>query len=163
MEKTPETQQAIDILSKFIEEQCCGKCISCREGTKQMWQMLTSSENSAPSAEEVRLITELDDLIDHTARCGLGIWISHRVVAILNHLGDINMPVEDYIPGPYQDLLFFQIDPEKCKGCSKCARRCPVNAVDGELKHPFVIDPEKCIRCGTCFKNCKFNAISIRD
>ena len=80
------------------------------------------------------------------------------MVAILNHLGDINMPVEDYIPGPYQDLLFFQIDPEKCKGCSKCARRCPVNAVDGELKHPFVIDPEKCIRCGTCFKNCKFNA-----
>ena len=163
MEKSPETLKAIDVLEKFTSDQCCGKCISCREGTRQMQQILTSSETESPTPQELNLIMELGHLIDHTARCGLGKSIALQVMALLEHHGGAERIIEEYLPGPYQELLFFQIDPVRCKGCSKCARSCPVQAISGIVKHPFVIDHDKCIKCGTCMVGCKFGAIAIKN
>ncbi len=163
MEKSPETQKALAVLEKFTSDQCCGKCISCREGTRQMQQILADSALPFPSQEELELLDELGALIDHTARCGLGKSIARQVLSVLEHQGGEERVIEEYLPGPYQELIFFDIDPQRCKGCSRCARSCPVNAISGVIKKPFVINHELCIKCGTCMMNCKFGAISIKD
>ena len=163
MEKSPETQKALAVLEKFTSDQCCGKCISCREGTRQMQQILVASEQPFPTPEELELRSELGALIDHTARCGLGKSIARQVLSVLEHQGGEERVIEEYLPGPYQELIFFDIDPRRCKGCSKCARTCPVNANTGVVRQPFVINHETCIKCGTCMMNCKFGAISIKD
>ncbi len=163
MEKSPETQKALAVLEKFTSDQCCGKCISCREGTRQMQQILADSPYPSPSADELSLLSELGTLIDHTARCGLGKSISRQVLSVLEHQGGEERVIEEYLPGPYQELIFFDIDPKRCKGCSKCSRICPVHAITGVIKQPFIINHELCIKCGTCMMNCKFGAISIKD
>ncbi len=163
MEKSPETQKALAVLEKFTSDQCCGKCISCREGTRQMQQILTDSPLPFPSKEDLSLLSEIGELIEHTARCGLGKSIARQVLSVLEHQGSEERVIEEYLPGPYQELIFFHIDPARCKGCSRCARSCPVNAISGVIKQPFVINHELCIKCGTCMMNCKFGAISIKD
>lgn len=163
MEKSPETQKALAVLEKFTSDQCCGKCISCREGTRQMQQILADSPLPFPSEKDLSLLTEIGELIDHTARCGLGKSIARQVLSVLEHQGGEERVIEEYLPGPYQELIFFDIDPKRCKGCSRCARSCPVNAISGVIKQPFVINHETCIKCGTCMMNCKFGAISIKD
>ena len=163
MEKAPEVLAALKILDKFTSDQCCGKCISCREGTRQMQYLLASSETAMPSGMDLHLITLLGRLIDHTARCGLGKSVARQVLDVLEGKGLTERVIEEYLPGPYQELLFFQIDPALCRGCSKCARFCPVDAIHGVVKSPFVIDHDKCIKCGTCMMNCKFGAIAIKD
>ena len=163
MEKSPETRKALAVLEKFTSDQCCGKCISCREGTRQMQQILSDSPTPFPSPGEMALLVELGTLIDHTARCGLGKSIARQVMSVLKHQGGEERIIEEYLPGPYQELIFFDIDPKRCKGCSKCARNCPVHAINGVVKKPFVIDHATCIKCGTCMMNCKFGAISIKD
>lgn len=163
MENSSETLKALAVLETFTSDQCCGKCISCREGTRQMQQILSSLEGSFPSSEELHLLTELGELIEHTARCGLGKSISRQVLGVLEHQEGNQSIIEEYLPGPYQELIFFDIDPTRCKGCSKCSRVCPVKAITGVIKKPFVIDHNTCIKCGTCMINCKFGAISIKD
>ncbi|MGN1037956.1 MAG: NADH-ubiquinone oxidoreductase-F iron-sulfur binding region domain-containing protein [Mailhella sp.] len=163
MEKSPETQRALAVLEKFTSDQCCGKCISCREGTRQMELILSTSSLPFPSRKELALILELGALIEHTARCGLGKSIARQVLSVLEHQGGEERIIEEYLPGPYQELLFFTIDPNRCRGCSKCARNCPAKAISGVIKQPFTIDHSLCIKCGTCMMNCKFGAISIKD
>ena len=163
MEKSSETQKALAVLEKFTSDQCCGKCISCREGTRQMQQILSDSPSPFPEPEEMALLAELGILIEHTARCGLGKSIARQVMSVLNHQGGEERIIEEYLPGPYQELILFDIDPKRCQGCSKCARNCPVHAINGVVKKPFVIDHATCIKCGTCMMNCKFGAISIKD
>ena len=162
MEKTPEVLTALKILDKFTSDQCCGKCISCREGTRQM-QYLLSKAHPKPTGMDMHMINLLGNLIDHTARCGLGKSIARQVLAVLAGKGEAERVIEEYLPGPYQELLFFQIDPTRCIGCSKCARNCPVDAIHGVIKKPYVIDHDACIKCGTCMMNCKFGAIAIKD
>ncbi len=163
MEKAPEVLKALKILDKFTSDQCCGKCISCREGTRQMQYLLSASESPTPSGLDMHMLTLLGNLIDHTARCGLGKSIARQVLTVLNGKSEAERVIEEYLPGPYQELLFFQIDPVLCKGCSKCARNCPTNAIHGVIKQPYVIEHDKCIKCGTCMMNCKFGAIAIKD
>ena len=161
MEKSSEVLKALKILDKFTSDQCCGKCISCREGTRQMQHILSASETPVPSGLDMHMLTLLGNLIDHTARCGLGKSIARQVMSVLDGKGEAERIIEEYLPGPYQELLFFQIDPVLCKGCSKCARSCPVNAISGKVKTPYSIDPNKCIKCGACKDNCAFDAIYI--
>lgn len=163
VERNEDVRQALDILTKFTSTQCCGKCISCREGTRQMQLIIESSETEDLTPAELSLIRELVTLIDHTARCGLGKRVARQAFSWLEHHGSTAPEVHKYLEAPYQELLFFRISPKLCRGCSKCSRFCPVGAITGKLKEPFHIDQNVCIKCGTCLAGCKFNAISIQD
>ena len=107
-------------------------------------------------------LEELADMIESTALCGLGKSAPKPVISTIHAFRE---EYEEHIlkkhckAGVCSNLRTYKIDPKKCKGCSKCARNCPVNAITGKIKTPFVIDNEKCIKCGTCKDNCAFGAI----
>ena len=111
---------------------------------------------------DIELLEELSDTISHTALCGLGKSAPNPVISTIKNFRD---EYEAHIyhktcpAGQCQKLKKIYIDPQMCKGCSACSRKCPVNAISGKIKEPFSIDLSKCIRCGTCIATCKFNAI----
>ena len=146
---------------KFTQKESCGKCIPCREGTKRMLEALERIVGNEGSEEDIELLEDLSDTISHTALCGLGQSACKPVQSTLRYFReDYERHVRDkFCPLCNGKPKVLQIDPEKCKGCSLCARNCPVEAITGEVKKPFVIDAEKCIRCNACVKNCKFGAI----
>ena len=146
---------------KFTQKESCGKCIPCREGTKRMLEALERIVGNEGSEEDIELLEDLSDTISHTALCGLGQSACKPVQSTLRYFReDYERHVRDkFCPLCNGKPKVLQIDPEKCKGCSLCARNCPVEAITGEVKKPFVIDTEKCIRCNACVKNCKFGAI----
>jgi len=102
------------------------------------------------------------DTVSHTALCGLGKTAGNPVISTLNYFKDeyIAHIVDKRCPtGSCESLRVFKIHADRCKGCSKCAKACPVNAIEGKLKEPFRIDEEKCIKCGACIESCPFSAI----
>ena len=148
----------------FTQRESCGKCVPCREGTKRMLEILERivAGNGKPSdMDELR---ELADMIESTALCGLGKSAPKPVISTMNafeeeYLEHINE--KRCRTGVCSNLRKFQIDPEICKGCSKCARNCPAGAIEGVLKSPYHINQEKCIKCGACMEQCPFKAIHI--
>ena len=146
----------------FTQNESCGKCVPCREGTKRMLEILTRITEGNGQDGDIELLEELSDTISHTALCGLGKTAPSPVVSTINnfrdeyeaHIYDKRCP-----SGVCSKLKRFVIDPEKCKGCSKCARNCPVKAINGKVKSPYVIDQDKCIKCGACLTNCSFGAV----
>lgn len=148
----------------FTKNESCGKCIPCREGTKRMLEILTRMTNGEGRPEDIDLLLELSDTISHTALCGLGKSAPNPVVSTIKNFREEyeahTQPGDKHCPaGACAKLKHYHIDPEKCRGCSKCAHNCPVNAISGKVKSPFTIDQEKCIKCGTCFNVCPFHAI----
>ncbi len=146
----------------FTQNESCGKCVPCREGTKRMLELLEDIVAGRGTMEHIEMLEELAETISATALCGLGKTAAFPVISTLKYFRDeyIAHVVEKRCPaGECKALKTFEIDPEKCKGCSKCARNCPVSAISGEIKHPFVIDKQKCIKCGACVENCPFGAI----
>jgi len=146
----------------FTQNESCGKCVPCREGTKRMLEILERIVAGKGREGDIELLEELADTITNTALCGLGKTAANPVVSTIKyfrseyeaHIRDKRCPA-----GACARLKRFVIDPEKCKGCSKCARNCPVNAISGEIRKPFTIDTTKCIKCGACITNCAFGAI----
>ncbi len=146
----------------FTQNESCGKCVPCREGTKRMLQILERIVAGEGQDGDIELLLELADTISATALCGLGKSAPSPVVSTIKNFRD---EYEAHIyekrcpAGECQKLKQIVIDPELCKGCSKCARQCPVNAIEGKIKEPFTIDLSKCIRCGSCIDACAFKAI----
>ncbi len=146
----------------FTQKESCGKCVPCREGTKRMLEILNRIVDGKGEDGDIELLKELGETISKTALCGLGKTAAGPVLSTLKyfedeykaHIYDKKCPA-----GACQKLKTIYIDAELCKGCSKCARNCPVNAISGEIKKPFVIDQKKCIKCGACISNCAFKAI----
>jgi len=146
----------------FTQNESCGKCVPCREGTKRMLEILTRITEGKGQEGDIELLEELADTISNTALCGLGKTAASPVVSTIRsfreeyeaHIRDKRCPA-----GQCAKLRRFTIDPAVCKGCSKCARNCPVNAITGQLKSPYAIDQEKCIKCGACKTNCSFGAV----
>ena len=140
----------------------CGKCVPCREGTKRMLQILERIVAGQGEIEDLDLLLELADTISSTALCGLGKTAPLPVISTIKyfrdeyeaHVIDKRCPAKSC-----QKLKQITIDPALCRGCSKCSRGCPVEAISGKIKEPFVIDQAKCIKCGACIAACPFKAI----
>ena len=148
----------------FTQRESCGKCVPCREGTKRMLEILERIVGGTAVPEDLDELYEIADVVQHTALCGLGQSAPKPVLSTLKAFAD---EYREHIvekrcrAGVCTNLLTFKIDPEKCRGCSKCARNCPVSAIHGKIKSPFEIDPRVCIKCGTCRDNCAFGAIYV--
>ncbi len=146
----------------FTQNESCGKCVPCREGTKRMLEILERIVAGEGRDGDIELLLELADTISHTALCGLGKTAASPVVSTIKnfreeyeaHIYDKRCPA-----GACEKLKKIWIDPDLCKGCSKCARQCPVDAISGKVKEPFVIDSAKCIKCGACISACAFHAV----
>ncbi len=146
----------------FTQNESCGKCVPCREGTKNMLKILEKITRGEATLEDLDLLEELAVSVKDGSLCGLGKTAPNPVLSTLKYFRDeyIAHIVDKKCPaGVCTALKVIEIDKEKCKGCSKCSRICPVGAISGEIKQPFSIDKEKCIKCGACLKGCPFNAI----
>ena len=148
----------------FTQNESCGKCVPCREGTKRMLEILERIVAGNGTLEDLDLLEELAKMITDTALCGLGKSAAQPVMSTLCVFRD---EYEEHVlekkcrSGNCTALRNFVINPELCKGCSKCARNCPVGAISGKIKEPFTIDSTKCIKCGACESACPFKAISV--
>ena len=146
----------------FTQNESCGKCVPCREGTKNMLEILNRIVDGKGEDGDIELLKELGEAISKTALCGLGKTAAGPVLSTIKyfedeyraHIYDKKCPA-----GACQKLKTISIDKDLCKGCSKCARNCPVGAIKGEIKKPFEIDQKLCIKCGACLSNCPFGAI----
>ncbi len=145
----------------FTQNESCGKCVPCREGTKRMLEILERIVAGQGKMEDLDTLEELADMIMSTALCGLGKTAPNPVCSTLKYFRDEYVAhINGTCPtGNCKKLMKITIDPELCKGCSLCARSCPVNAIEGKIKEPYVINQEKCIKCGACVSTCKFKAI----
>ncbi len=146
----------------FTQNESCGKCVPCREGTKRMLEILERIVAGQGQPGDIDLLLELAETISATALCGLGKTAAQPVVSTIRyfrdeyeaHVNEKRCPTHNC-----QKLKRYIIDPQECKGCSKCARNCPAGAISGEIRSPFVIDQEKCIKCGACIDGCSFHAV----
>ena len=148
----------------FTQRESCGKCTPCREGTKRMLEILERIVNGQGKLEDLDTLEELATMIQTMALCGLGKSAPLPVISTLKTFRDeyIEHIVDKKCRAKTCTALRrYVINPEFCKGCSKCARNCPVNAISGVVKKPYTIDSDKCIKCGACKENCAFGAIYI--
>ncbi len=146
----------------FTQNESCGKCVPCREGTKRMLEILEKIVNGKGSKEDLDMLEELADTISSTALCGLGKSAASPVVSTLKYFRDEYLEhVVDKKCKTHtcKALASIVIEKEKCKGCSKCARICPVQAIEGKIKEPYSVNQTKCIKCGACLESCPFAAI----
>ena len=146
----------------FTQNESCGKCVPCREGTKRMLEILERIVEGNGNEGDIELLEELSDTISNTALCGLGKSSPNPVVSTISNFREeyeTHVYEKKCPAGQCQKLKKIYIDPLTCKGCSACSRKCPVGAISGKIKEPFSIDLTKCIRCGSCIATCKFNAI----
>jgi NADP-reducing hydrogenase subunit HndC len=158
----------VDIAKFFLEftvDESCGKCSPCRIGTKRLYEMLEKITSGKGTMADLDKLEELCYAIKESALCGLGQTAPNPVLSTLQYFKDEYIAhVRDKVcpAGVCKALVNYYIDPAKCKGCSLCARKCPADAISGEIKSPFVIDTNKCLKCGACIERCKFGAISIK-
>ncbi|MBU5431222.1 NADH-quinone oxidoreductase subunit NuoF [Intestinimonas sp. MSJ-38] len=146
----------------FTQNESCGKCVPCREGTKRMLEILERIVAGQGKDGDIDLLLELAETISATALCGLGKTAAQPVVSTIRYFRDeyeAHVKEKRCPTHNCQKLKRYYIDPQECKGCSKCARMCPVGAISGEIRSPFTIDPDKCIKCGACFDGCSFHAV----
>ena len=155
----------VDIAKFFMEfcvDESCGKCTPCRIGTKRMLEILNKITDGKGTLEDIQKLEELGNYIKDNALCGLGQTAPNPVLSTLHYFRDeyiAHVTEKKCIAGVCKALLSYVIDPDKCKGCTLCARQCPAKAITGTVKQPHVIDQEKCIKCGACMDACKFKAI----
>ncbi len=146
----------------FTQKESCGKCVPCREGTKKILEILEKIIAGDATMEDIKLLEELAETVKDGSLCGLGKTASNPVLTTLRYFRDeyiAHVKDKKCPAGVCQAFKTYYIDPEVCKGCSKCVRVCPNNAISGEIKKPFSIDAEKCIKCGACVSVCPFNAV----
>jgi NADP-reducing hydrogenase subunit HndC len=155
----------VDIAKFFLEftvDESCGKCTPCRVGTKRLLEMLEKITKGKGKLEDLEKMEKLCYYIKANSLCGLGQTAPNPVLSTLRYFKNEYLAhvVDKKCPaGVCKDLLQYQIVPEKCKGCTACARVCPVGAISGEVKKVHEIDQTKCIKCGACMEKCKFGAI----
>ena len=148
----------------FTAKESCGKCIHCRIGTKRMLEILNRIVKGEGRDGDIELLEELCYSIKDGALCGLGQTAPNPVLTTVKyfrneyeaHINDKKCPAKSC-----PDLLTYTIDADKCRGCALCAKKCPANAISGEVKSVHRIDPDKCIKCGSCVSVCRFGAVKV--
>ncbi len=149
----------------FLKEESCGQCNPCREGIKQMLEILTDICAGNGKEGDIELLEELGSMIQKFALCGLGTSAPNPVLTTILYFRDeyeAHIRDKKCSAGVCKPLFHYEIDEEACNGCRLCARKCPQEAIEGEKKEPHKLDQEKCIKCGICYDGCKFNAIVIK-
>ena len=148
----------------FTAKESCGKCVHCRIGTKRLHEILTRITEGKGKEGDIELLEELCTGVKAGALCGLGQTAPNPVLTTIRYFRDeyeAHIGAKKCPAGECAALKTYSIDPAKCKGCTLCARKCPVQAITGTVKQPHVIDPAKCIKCGLCRTNCRFGAILV--
>ncbi len=146
----------------FTVDESCGKCTPCREGTRQMYQMMERICDGKGQDGDIEKLSKLAGVIKDTSLCGLGQSAPNPVLSTIRFYEDEYRAhiYEKKCPSHVcKHLLTYAINPDKCVGCTACARQCPAQAISGEVKKTHVIDVNKCIKCGSCFDTCRFGAI----
>jgi NADH:ubiquinone oxidoreductase subunit F (NADH-binding)/ferredoxin len=149
----------------FLKEESCGQCTPCREGIKQMLDILTDICQGNGKEGDIELLEELGDMVQKFSLCGLGTSAPNPVLTTIlyfreeyeAHIKDKKCPA-----GVCKALFHYEIDEEACTGCHLCALKCPREAITGEKKTPHQLDQDKCIKCGICYDVCKFDAIVVK-
>jgi ferredoxin len=147
----------------FCVDESCGKCSPCRIGTRKLLDYLTKISKGNGTMEDLDKMTEIGMAMKKAALCGLGQTAANPVLSTMRYFKDEYIQhVQDKkcIAGKCVDLIRYEIDPNKCIGCTLCSKRCPAGAITGEKKMAHKIDQSKCVKCGECYKGCKFGAIS---
>ena len=155
----------VDIAKFFLEftvDESCGKCAPCRIGTRRMLEILEKITHGQATMEDLDKLEDLAKYIKENSACGLGQTAPNPVLSTLRYFRDeyVAHVVDKKCPaGVCKALLSYSIDPEKCRGCTACARKCPADAISGAVKQPHTIDTQKCIKCGVCMSTCRFGAV----
>ncbi len=148
----------------FLRDESCGKCLSCREGTQRMWEIVTDISEGKGKEEDLETLEKLAIAVKDASMCGLGQTASNPVLSTLRYFKDeyLSHVIDKKCPaGVCKSLISYKIIEEACTGCLACLKVCPSQAISGELKKVHVLDQEKCIKCGACYEACKFDAIKI--
>jgi ferredoxin len=146
----------------FSQDESCGKCTPCREGTKRMLEILERITAGKGTLEDLDRLERLGKLVKRSSLCGLGRAAPNPILSTLEHFREEyeSHVLERRCPSrKCVALIHYEIDPEKCVGCTLCAKNCPVNCISGERRDPHVIDQVECIKCGKCFEVCRFDAV----
>ena len=149
---------------EFCVDESCGKCSPCRIGTKKLHGLLDKITKGNGSLNDLESMKKIGEAMKKAALCGLGQTAPNPILSTMKYFG------EEYLEhinegkcraGKCKDLIHYVIDPEKCTGCTLCAKKCPAQCITGEKKQPHLINQDLCVKCGECFKKCKFGAISV--
>ena len=160
-----ETDCIVDVAKffmSFCQDESCGKCTPCREGTKRMLEILERITHGKGVPEDIDNLERLATLVQRSSLCGLGRAAPNPVLSTIKHFrAEYEAHVVDKTCPAKKctALIRYEVDAEKCVGCTMCARRCPADCISGERKQVHVIDQDKCIKCGQCFESCRFDAI----
>lgn len=149
----------------FLKDESCGQCNPCREGIKQMLDILTDICQGNGKEGDIELLEELGSMIQKFSLCGLGTSAPNPVLTTILYFRDeyeAHIKHKKCPAGVCKALFHYEIDAEACTGCRSCAKKCPQDAIEGEKKQPHKLDQAKCIKCGICYDACKFDAIVIR-
>ncbi len=155
----------VDIAKFYLEftaDESCGKCVPCRIGTKRLLETLNKICDGNGEPEDLEKIKEIADHMKSSSLCALGQSAPNPILSAMEHFGDeykAHIYDKKCPAGVCKSLLNYYIEPDKCRGCTLCARNCPANAISGTVKSVHDIDTKKCIKCGQCIAHCKFNAI----
>jgi NADH-quinone oxidoreductase subunit F len=149
---------------QFTQNESCGKCVVCREGTRQMLNLLDDIIQGEATEDTLALLEELAHTVKIGSLCGLGKTAPNPILSTLRYF---RKEYEDHVlrhhcpVGVCKAFLSYKVVSSLCKSCGLCAKKCPVNAISGEKGVPYVIDGERCIQCGACMDACKFHAVVL--